>query len=44
MTEVSQWQKPPEWDLPEMNRRDLLKLLSERKHTEGIFQHVPHLF
>ncbi|CAH8437861.1 unnamed protein product [Schistosoma bovis] len=34
MTEVSQWQKPPEWDLPEMNRRDLLKLLSERKHTE----------
>ncbi|CAH8439449.1 unnamed protein product [Schistosoma rodhaini] len=34
MTEVSQWQKPPEWDLPEMNRRDLLKLLSDRKHTE----------
>ncbi|KAK4473446.1 hypothetical protein MN116_002815 [Schistosoma mekongi] len=34
ITEVSQWQKPPEWNLPEMNRRDLLRLLSDRKHTE----------
>ncbi|VDP76493.1 unnamed protein product [Schistosoma mattheei] len=34
MTEVSQWQKPPEWDLPEMNRRDLLKLLSDQNNLK----------
>ncbi|TNN13040.1 WW domain-containing adapter protein isoform 2 [Schistosoma japonicum] len=34
ITEVSQWQKPPEWNLPEMSRRDLLRLLSDRKHIE----------
>ncbi|CAH8466281.1 unnamed protein product [Heterobilharzia americana] len=42
MTEVSQWQKPPEWNLPEMNRRDLLRLLSERKHNEENNLKRPH--
>lgn len=34
ITEVSQWQKPPEWNLPEISRKDLLKILGDRKSVE----------
>ncbi|CAH8834244.1 unnamed protein product [Trichobilharzia szidati] len=41
-TEVSQWQKPPEWNLPELNRKDLVKLMNERQQSEGIILKRSH--
>ncbi|VDQ02845.1 unnamed protein product [Trichobilharzia regenti] len=31
-----EWQKPPEWNLPELNRKDLVKLMNERQQGEGM--------
>ncbi|CAH8447790.1 unnamed protein product [Dicrocoelium dendriticum] len=34
ITEVSQWQKPPEWKLPDMEPDELLTRLSNREHMQ----------
>ncbi|KER23811.1 hypothetical protein T265_08399 [Opisthorchis viverrini] len=35
ITEVSQWQKPPEWKLPDMDQDELLRLLGSREQGDG---------
>ncbi|KAG5454160.1 hypothetical protein CSKR_105389 [Clonorchis sinensis] len=35
ITEVSQWQKPPEWKLPDMDHDELLRLLGSREQGDG---------
>ncbi|GAA55557.1 WW domain-containing adapter protein with coiled-coil, partial [Clonorchis sinensis] len=37
ITEVSQWQKPPEWKLPDMDHDELLRLLGSREQGDGMF-------
>ncbi|VDP77935.1 unnamed protein product, partial [Echinostoma caproni] len=35
ITEVSQWQKPPEWKLPDMDHDELLRLLRAREQLDA---------
>ncbi|CAL8069270.1 unnamed protein product [Calicophoron daubneyi] len=34
VTEVSQWQKPPEWNLPDLNSEELLRRVNARNKAE----------
>ncbi|VDM02733.1 unnamed protein product, partial [Schistocephalus solidus] len=38
ITEISQWQKPSEWTLPDVSKKELLKMIGDRYSSRGLLR------